>query len=86
MAAHSQTQQILLIASCVPVNLDDTVLHARNRYVPAARPARQLLIINSDVGIAYAISQIALFVLGRVHVASAIRDISTILLRYSARL
>ena len=85
MAAHSQTQHILLIASCVQVNLDDIALHARNQYALAARPARLLLIINLDVGIAYAILQIALFVLGRVHVASVIRGTSTVLLRYFAR-
>ena len=80
MAVPFRTQHILLIVSCVQVNLDDTALHARNRYAPAARPARQLLIINLDVGIAYAISEIALFVLGRTHVASAIQGTSTILL------
>ena len=80
MAVPFRTQHILLIAFCVQVNLDDTALHARNRYAPAARPARQLLIINLDVGIVYAISQIALFVLGRTHVASAIQGTSTILL------
>ncbi len=85
MVAPFRTQHILLIASCVQVNLDDTALHARNRYAPAVRPARQLLIINLDVGIAYAISQIALFVLGQVHVASVIRGTSTILLRFFAR-